>query len=115
MRIAVPTNDRERVEAHFGHCREFAILECDGSEIRNCEYVTPPPHAPGVIPTFVAEQKASVIICGGMGQMAVNLFKKNNIEVILGAQGSIIDNLNRFLADDLVSTGSVCEHHHQHS
>ena len=115
MRIAVPTNDRDSVEAHFGHCREFAILDCEGTEIRNTEYVTPPPHAPGVIPAFIAEHNADVIICGGMGQMAVNLFKKHNIEVILGAQGSIVDNLNHFLAGNLASTGSVCEHHHHHS
>jgi predicted Fe-Mo cluster-binding NifX family protein len=66
------------------------------------------------MPKFLAEQKANVILCGGMGQMAVNLFKQNNVDVILGAAGSIDQNVQVFLSGDLESTGSACDHEHDH-
>ena len=44
--------------------------------------------------------------------MAVNLFQQENIEVILGARGSIDENLNEYLDGILKSTGSSCGHHH---
>ena len=112
MKIGIPTNDRKTVEGHFGHCKEFAFFEIENGKIIDTSYIAPPPHAPGVIPSFLAEKKANVIICGGMGQMAINLFKENNIEVILGANGSVEDNLQKFLKGDLVTSGSACEHDH---
>lgn len=114
MRIGIPTNNRETVEEHFGHCKEIALYDVDKGVITNVSYVTPPPHAPGVMPKFLAEQKANVIISGGMGQMAINLFKENNIDVILGATGSVNDNLQEFIKGDLISSGSACEHDHDH-
>jgi ATP-binding protein involved in chromosome partitioning len=40
----------------------------------------------------------------------VELFKENNIDVILGAQGSIDESLKEFLGGELYSKGSVCNH-----
>lgn len=114
MKIGIPTNDRLTVESHFGHCKEFALIDCEKGAVTNTAFVTPPPHEPGVMPKFLAEQGANVILCGGMGQMAVNLFKQNNIDVILGAAGSIDQNVRVFLSGDLESTGSACEHTHDH-
>lgn len=112
IRAAFPTNDRSNVEEHFGHAKEFAFVNVKDGEVISTEYLTPPPHAPGVIPAFVGENGATVIITGGMGGMAINLFKQNNIEVILGAQGSIEDNLKTYVSGNLESSGSACEHHH---
>ncbi|MBN2628451.1 MAG: NifB/NifX family molybdenum-iron cluster-binding protein [Spirochaetales bacterium] len=114
MRIGVPTNDRTNVESHFGHCKEFALIDCEDGVVKETAYVTPPPHEPGVMPKFLAEQKADVILTGGMGQMAINLFKQNSIDVILGASGSIEENVKVFLSGNLESTGSACDHHHDH-
>lgn len=113
MKIAFPTNDRSNVEEHFGHAKEFAFYVVENGKVSSSEYMTPPPHAPGVIPEFVHSQGADVIITGGMGGMAVNLFKEKGVEVILGATGSIDENLNTFVSGDLASTGSVCDHSHE--
>ena len=112
MKIAVPTNDRTNVEEHFGHCKEFAIYEVEGDKVINVEFIVPPPHAPGVIPNFLNEHGINAIITGGMGQMAVNMFKEKNVDVILGAVGSVDTNLKEYLSGMLESTGSVCAHEH---
>ena len=113
-RIAFPTNDRINVEEHFGHAKEFAFADVKDGKVISIDYITPPPHEPGVIPAFVGEQKATAIITGGMGGMAVNLFKQQDIEVILGARGKIEDTLKTYLEGELASTGSACEHDHNH-
>lgn len=112
LRIAFPTNDRLNVEEHFGHCSEFKILNTKDGKVTSEEFLTPPPHEPGVLPRFLGEQKITTIITGGMGAMAINLFKVQDIDVILGATGSITENLNTFLDGQLASTGSACSHHH---
>jgi len=49
-----------------------------------------------------------------MGQMAINIFKNNNIEVILGAAGNIKETLEVvYLQGQLESTGSACIHNHE--
>lgn len=113
MRIAFPTTDKNTVDEHFGHCRYFAIYTVEDKDIVNTEFVNAPEHAPGVMPRFLGEQKATTIITGGMGAMAIRLFKEQDIDVILGANGTIESNLNEFLKGDLSSKGTPCDHNHE--
>lgn len=112
--IAFPTSDKVTVDEHFGHCREFVIYTVEENEVKEVKYVNPPEHTPGSFPKFLGEQGVDVIITGGMGAMAVNLFKQQNIDVVLGAKGRIDVNLNEYLGGFLTSQGSVCDHDHNH-
>jgi len=116
--IAFPTSDKVTIDAHFGHTKEFAIYEVRNNDIVQVKYVTPPPHEPGVLPRFLGEQGIDVIITGGMGQMAINLFNRQAIDVILGAKGRIDVSINEYLGGFLSSQGSSCDHtsgqHHNH-
>ena len=71
--FAIPTVDG-KLCVHFGHCEKFALVETEYQNILREEYVTPPGHQPGVYPQFLAQQGVSVIISGGMGQRAQQLF-----------------------------------------
>lgn len=115
MRIALPTTDKVTVDEHFGHCKMFAIHTVEDKKVVNVEHVMAPPHAPGVLPRFLGEQNINTIITGGMGQRAIDLFKAQNIDVILGARGSIAENLSVFLEGNLMSNGSPCVHNDDHS
>jgi predicted Fe-Mo cluster-binding NifX family protein len=84
MKFAVPLAEG-KLTTHFGHCQQFAILDVENSEIVNQDFMTPPPHEPGVLPKRLHELGATVIIDGGMGQRAVMLFNQAGIEVITGA------------------------------
>ncbi len=112
--IAFPTSDKVTVDGHFGHTREFVIYTVKVTDITNVVYVTPPPHKPGILPQFLAEQGVDVIITGGMGQMAVDLFQRSGIDVVLGASGRIDVNLNEYLGGFLTSQGSICQHDDNH-
>ncbi len=117
-KIAFPTSDKVTVDEHFGHCKEFVIYTIEENEVKEVNYVQPPEHTPGSFPKYLGTQGVDVIITGGMGAMAVNLFKQQNIDVVLGAKGRIDVNLSEYLGGFLTSKGSVCDHDsetHKHS
>ena len=56
-----------------------------------------------------------VMIAGGMGGGAVDIFNERGVEVVLGAQGDAKSAAEAYLRGELESTGSVChEHEHAH-
>lgn len=83
----------------------------DGAVIAE-DVIDAPPHTPGALPKFLAERDVNVIVSGGMGQKAVSLFEENSIEVVMGADGKIVDNLEHYIAQNLQSKGSPCNHEH---
>lgn len=112
MKIAIPLADG-KLSAHFGHCERFALIEVDAKEkkILQREDIVPPPHEPGLLPKWLAERGANLIIAGGMGQRAQALFCENGIEVIVGAPTETPENLaNSYLAGTLQSGENVCDH-----
>jgi len=84
MKIAV-ASEGNLVSGHFGHCEGFTMYDVDNIEVKNKEFVPNPGHKPGYLPVFLKEQKADIIIAGGMGGTAQDLFRENGIEVVVGA------------------------------
>jgi len=113
MWIAVAC-DGDQVSQHFGHCESFQLYYEEGGRIVKTDSVASPGHRPGFLPVFLHEKGAEVIIAGGMGQGAVELFNANNIETIIGAQGSARQAAEDYLKGSLRSTGSVCHEHEHH-
>ena len=112
MIIAIPTIDRQ-VCLHFGHCEQFALVEVDqaAKTIIKVDYVTPPPHEPGVLPGWLHEKGANVIIAGGMGQRAQGLFARNGIEVVVGAANGTPEEIaTGYLNRTLVTGRNPCGH-----
>jgi predicted Fe-Mo cluster-binding NifX family protein len=110
MKFAIPIADG-KLTAHFGHCKEFAILNVEENEIKQKEFLVPPPHEPGVLPQWLKEMGANVIIAGGMGQRAVQLFDQAGIQVVTGAPVEDPEILVRdYLKNKLVVGDNVCDH-----
>ena len=110
MKFAVPLAEG-KLTAHFGHCQQFALLDVDGNDITNRETLVPPPHEPGVLPRWLHELGADVIIAGGMGARAMDLFVQNGIKVIVGAPSLAPEELVKmYLEDRLQSGANVCDH-----
>jgi len=112
MRIAIPLA-QGALAAHFGHCEQFALVDVDEETktVVHSELVQPPPHEPGAFPSWLAEQGANVIIAGGMGTRAQNLFASQNIEVAVGAPAQDAETLALAYVNGNLSTGpNVCDH-----
>ena len=113
MKIAVSCNG-SAIWPHFGHCENFMIYNVEGNKIVSSENVPNPGHKPGFLPNFLADRGVNVIIAGGMGGGAVDIFNERGVEVVVGASGDSKAAVEAYLRGELVSTGEVC-HHHEHA
>ncbi len=110
IKFAVPTFN-DQLTAHFGHCEKFAIIETQNGNIINEDFVSPPVHQPGVYPEFLASMGVKIIIAGGMGQKAQNLFTQNNIEVYVGVDAETPKKLvEQYLNNKLQTGQNLCDH-----
>ncbi len=111
MKIAI-ARDGSEVSGHFGHCEAYALYQADDSMIRHIGDLDSPGHEPGMLPPFLASHGVNIIVAGGMGQRAVNLFHENGIEVILGVSGSVDKAAQDYQSGLLVpGGGSICTEH----
>lgn len=113
MKIAVASEDG-KVTEHFGHCSEFMIYDTEDDRIVKEETIANPGHKPGFLPNFLADRGVKVIISGGMGGGAVEIFNDRNVEVVVGATGKAKESVEKYLRGELKSTGSVCHEHAHH-
>ena len=112
MKIALPLAENQ-LSMHFGHCETFAFLEVDEVEkkIIKKELLTPPPHEPGILPTWIKKQDVDLVIAGGMGGRAQNLFQEQGIKVITGAPVDSPENIVQSYLNGTLQTGdNVCDH-----
>jgi predicted Fe-Mo cluster-binding NifX family protein len=112
MRIAIPLANG-KLAMHFGHCERFALVDVDQAEkkLLKREDIDAPPHQPGLLPPWLAERGASVIIAGGMGQRAQGLFAEQGIQVVVGAPVESPERLvGDFLAGTLQAGENICDH-----
>ena len=112
MRFAIPLVDG-LLCAHFGHCQSFALIDADteSKKILTSGEVEAPPHEPGLLPGWLAERGANVIIAGGMGGRAKSLFAEQGIDVIVGAPTEKPETLVlAHLIGTLAAGDNTCDH-----
>jgi predicted Fe-Mo cluster-binding NifX family protein len=114
IKIAV-ASDGGMVAKHFGHCADFNIFEAEKGRVVKSECIPNPGHKPGFLPNFLNDLGVGVIISGGMGGGAVDIFNEKGIEIVIGADGNARAAAEAYLQGSLKSAGSVChEHEHAH-
>ncbi len=116
MKIAIPIA-QGALCAHFGHCEQFAFVDLDEATntITGRTDLTPPPHAPGVIPPWVAQQGAKLVLAGGMGGRAVQIFEQAGVHVLVGCPSDTPERLVEAYAKQNLITGvNTCDHGPDH-
>lgn len=113
MKLAVAGLGKNVAE-HFGHCENFFVYDVEDNSIVKAETVPNPGHRPGFLPNFLADMGVNVIISGGMGGGAIEIFEERGVKVVTGGSGDAFEAAQRYLIGDLKSNGAVCNHH-QHA
>lgn len=118
MKIAFASEENKVLESvgaqHFGRCLYYVFVEVKKGEVRKVETVRNPyfdKHEPGVVPQFVANESADVMIAGGMGPRAIEWFEKLGMYPITGISGKVKDALDEYLEDKLSGTAAPCDEH----
>lgn len=110
------TGLKAQMSMHFGRCPYYTLVDVEGEKIKGVEVIPNPyfnNHVPGVVPPFIHAQKANVMIAGGMGPRAIDLFQGFGIEVATGVGGQVENVLKAYL-EGKVSGIIACAHDHPH-
>ena len=109
-KIAVPVAGG-MLSSHFGHCEEFLFATVENGAVTKTENLIPPPHEPGVIPNWLAQQGATVVLVGGMGERAQEILQSRGVAVVCGVQSDkplkIVD---LYLKRNLKVGDNACNH-----
>ena len=114
MRIAMPVTDG-LLSSHFGHCQQFAFYDVDQENKKTLtkEFIDSPPHNPGLLPGWVKENGGDIVIAGGMGQRAQQLFTMQGIEVLIGIPPGDPEKIVELFLDGGLRTGdNLCDSSH---
>jgi predicted Fe-Mo cluster-binding NifX family protein len=109
MIIAIST-DNKMVSKHFGRCEQYTIFETKDNKIVLKMAVDAPGHEPFLMPKFVKEQGANILITDGIGPKSIDLFERLGIKTISGIEGNVDDVINLFLKNKLNSSLNSCNH-----
>ena len=127
MRIAISLETNDGLDSvvahHFGRCPFFVLVDMDEKEIQAIEVIDNPyysSHQVGEVPKFINEQKANVMLSGGMGGRAIQFFQQFGIEAATGATGTVRSALEDYLGGGLSEAAPCSEsvshghngHHH---
>jgi predicted Fe-Mo cluster-binding NifX family protein len=119
--IAVAADDAQgldgEVSQHFGRCPAYVLVDTEGGRIVGARVERNPHlgnHQPGQMPVFIRGLGPNVIIAGGMGPRAVDMFSEFGIEVATGAVGNVRRVVEAYLRREI--RGIVpCAHDHPDS
>ena len=112
MKYAIPVSGGV-MSQHFGHCEQFALIDVDEEKraITKKEAVSSPGHQPGLLPVWLAEQGASIIIASGMGSRAQSLFQQNHIKIVVNTLESDPEKaVLSYISDTLTTGDNICDH-----
>ncbi len=117
-RIAFACEDNNGLNAemsmHFGRCPYFTLVDIEGTQVKSVQAIPNPyfnNHVPGAVPQFINSQKVNVMIAGGMGPKAVQMFQGFGIDVATGVGGRV-ENVLRAYLEGKVSGTVACSHDH---
>jgi len=110
MTIAIPVENGV-LSKHLWRCDCYALFDVnpETAALGTENELVAPPHAPGVLPGWLAQMGADVVIAGGMGSRARHLFEYHGLRVVLGADCKPPAELaTAYLDGSLISEESSC-------
>lgn len=115
MRVALPV-DNGNVNQHFGRSNEFAVIEIEGTDIKDSKIISAAnlAHNHEGLAGLLKNEKVEVVIVGGIGPRAQTALEECGIKVITGAEGPINDVVKLYARGQLVSRPVSCGHGHGH-
>jgi predicted Fe-Mo cluster-binding NifX family protein len=117
MKIAVPVNNENQIDGHFGHCESYNVFTVsEKNEITGVRNVESPQGCgcKSDIASVLASDGVTVMLAGGIGGGAINVLNSCGIEVIRGCSGNATEVVKLFLAGSVEDSGSSCQQHETH-
>ncbi len=117
MRIAMPTQEGN-IFQHFGKSVEFTLFDIENHIVQNTKVLDTSDSGHGALAVRLKENGVHMLICGGIGQGALDALSENQIEVLPGVKGNAKEMLTKYLSGETIGDPDfLCNHHegHEHS
>lgn len=116
MKIALPSRNGY-IDDHFGHCEYFTVFTIDDIKKEIIDSITiDSPAGCGCksnIAQALSDMGVNLMLAGNMGDGAVNVLKKSEIEVVRGCSGDVKTVALDYLNGKINDSGTSC-HVHEH-
>lgn len=115
MIIAV-AYDNGNINQHFGKSKYMKIYETDeNKDIQRVHIESMGSHTHHGIAGYIKEMGVEAVICGGLGQGAVDSLEGAGIKIYAGNSGNADMAVIKFLKGELEQNSNAnCDHHHDH-
>lgn len=110
MKIALPS-DNGQIFQHFGHAESFQIYEVENGSITRTEEIKTEGSGHDAISAFLKNQGVDTVICGGIGDGAMNALLSSGIEVCSGVDGDTTKAVIDYMSGILSTAGVNCNKH----
>lgn len=116
IKIAVTTDENNNIFQHFGKSERFTVYEFEGNTLLNKTVLESNGTGHGALGELLKENSVDILICGGIGEGAVNLLQDAGIKIVSGISGDIDVAVSEYLAGSVSEENMVtCSHHHETS
>jgi predicted Fe-Mo cluster-binding NifX family protein len=127
MKVCIPTmGDRgleDVVGEHFGRVPTYTIVDLETNEVKVIPNTSEHMGGVGYPPELMAREGVNILLCRGLGQRAISMFVETDIDVYIGASGTVKDTITAYQQGRLqkAGIGDACgrhafrdQHHHDH-
>jgi predicted Fe-Mo cluster-binding NifX family protein len=117
MKIAVPVTNENQVDSHFGHCESYNVFTIsDKYELSGMKNIESPLGCgcKSDIAGVLATNGVTILLAGGIGGGAINVFNSCGIKVIRGCTGDSAEVVKQYLSGSIQDSGRSCGSHETH-
>jgi len=117
MIICVPTEGShglaEAVCQHFGRAETFTLYDTESGEVDVLENRSEHKGGVGTPPEHLSKASVDIVLAGGLGPKAIDMFNGFGIKVFVGARGTVQDALEMYRKGMLETAGrdNACRDH----
>lgn len=111
---AATTFDNGEIFQHFGQTKFFKIYEISGKKIVSSSIISSGTYSHGTLAELLKQNDVNTLICGGIGEGAMNILKSNGITVFPGISGDSESAVQNLINETLeYSDEPKCDHDHK--
>jgi predicted Fe-Mo cluster-binding NifX family protein len=117
MKICIPSNGPEGLKStigqHFGKVAYYTIVDSETGDVEVVPNTSEHTGGMGLPPDQLSKVGVDIMLCGGLGRKAVQLFESHGIEVYVGAGGSVGDTFDAWKSGklDKATMDNACAGH----
>jgi predicted Fe-Mo cluster-binding NifX family protein len=117
MRLCIPSETNgglgDQIGYHFGRVANYTIFDDETQEVTIIPNTSSHMGGTKLPAELLQEHNIDVMLCGGIGRRAIQLFEQFGIEIYVGGQGSIKDVIDQYKNNKLTmaTDKEACQQH----